>query len=127
MSKDEAQAQSSLPLSVPFFYILLALQNADHHGYAIINEVAKRTDGAVRLRTGTLYNAVRRMLAQGFIEEVAERPDPAIDDERRRYYRATDAGRRVFRTEATRLQQMLSHAGEAAVMASVVGNEPTTE
>ena len=125
MSNDKAQAQSSLPLSVPFFYILLALQDADRHGYAIISEVAKRTDGAVRLRTGTLYNAVRRMLAQGLIEEVAERPDPAIDDERRRYYRATDAGRRVFRAEATRLRQMLSHAEKQAVMAGAVGHEPT--
>ena len=127
MSSDQAQVQSPLPLSVPFFYILLALQDADRHGYAIINEVAERTHGAVRLRTGTLYNAVRRMLGQGLIEEVSERPDPAIDDERRRYYRTTETGRRVFRAEATRLRQMLIHAGEAAVMASVVGNEPTTE
>ncbi len=125
MAENATQAQSSLPLSVPFFYILLALQDADRHGYAIISEVAKRTDGAVRLRTGTLYNAVRRMLTQGLIEEVAERPDPAIDDERRRYYRATDAGRRVFRAEATRLRQMLSHAEEQAVMAGAVGHEPT--
>ena len=125
MAENATQAQSSLPLSVPFFYILLALQDADRHGYAIISEVTKRTDGAVQLRTGTLYNAVRRMLAQGLIEEVAERPDPAIDDERRRYYRATDAGRRVFRAEATRLRQMLSQAEEQAVMAGAVGHEPT--
>ena len=124
MSGDDAQIQSSLPLSVPFFYILLALDDADRHGYAIISDVRERTNGTVCLRTGTLYNAIRRLLDQGLIEETAERPDPKIDDERRRYYRATDTGRRVLRAEARRLRDMVSHADEKAVLAGVSGTEP---
>ena len=124
MPDQSAQVKSLQPLSVPFFYILLALEDADHHGYAIINKVLERTGGTVRIRTGTLYNAIRRMLDQGLIAETAERPDPEIDDERRRYYRATDAGRRVLRAEARRLREMVHHADEKAVVAGASGGEP---
>ncbi len=123
MPDENVQVKSLQPLSVPFFYILLALEDTDHHGYAIINEVLERTDGTVRLRTGTLYNAIRRMLDQGLIEETAERPDPEIDDERRRYYRATERGRAVFHAEARRLRQMVSHADENAAIAGASGGE----
>lgn len=99
-----------LPLTVPVYYALLALSDADRHGYGIITEVQQRTGGDVRLRTGTLYTAIRRMLDQGLIEESDERPDPALDDERRRYYRITDAGREVLAAEAARLDQMVSLA-----------------
>jgi len=97
-----------LPLTVPVFYTLLALADADRHGYGIITEVEERTGGDVRLRTGTLYTAIRRMLDQGLVEETDERPDPDVDDERRRYYRITEAGRKVLAAEAGRLEQMVS-------------------
>ena len=124
MPGDKVQVESLLPLSVPFFYTLLAVEDTDRHGYAIINEVAERTDGAVRIRTGTLYNAIRRMLAQGLIEEIAERPDPEIDDERRRYYRATGLGRRVLSAESARLRQMVRHVDQKTAVAGASGGEP---
>lgn len=106
----QREPREMLPLTVPVFYALLALADADRHGYAIITEVEERTGGDVRLRTGTLYTAIRRMLDQGLIEETHERPDPEVDDERRRYYRITDTGRAVLAAESTRLEQMVSLA-----------------
>ncbi len=116
MNLTDTQVTSLLPLSVPFYHILLALEDSDRHGYAIIHEVAQRTSGDVRLRTGTLYNALRRMLELGLVGETDERPDPELDDERRRYYRATELGRAVLRAEAKRLQQMVGLAQEKAVI-----------
>lgn len=115
MNVSDAQVTSLLPLSVPFYHILLALEDSDRHGYGIICEVAERTSGHVRLRTGTMYNAIRRMLELGLVEESEERPDPALDDERRRYYHVTDLGRAVLRAEVRRLQQMVGLAQEKAV------------
>jgi DNA-binding PadR family transcriptional regulator len=106
-----------LPLTVPVYYTLLALADAERHGYAIITEVEERTGGAVRLRTGTLYTAVRRMLEQGLVEESDERPDPEVDDERRRYYRITAWGREVLAAEAARLDQMVTLARDKNVYA----------
>jgi len=99
-----------LPLTVPVFHALMALADAERHGYGIIQEVAARTGGAVRLRTGTLYNAIRHMLRDGLVEESDERPDPELDDERRRYYRITALGRAVARAEAKRLEGMVAVA-----------------
>lgn len=104
------ELREMLPLTVPVFYTLLALSDADRHGYAIITEVEERTGGDVRLRTGTLYTAIRRMLEQGLVEESDERPDPELDDERRRYYRITVDGRAILAAEASRLEQMVSLA-----------------
>ena len=98
------------PISPPVFHILLALAQKERHGYGIILEIERRTEGAVRLGTGTLYTAIKRLLAQGFIEESAERPDPQLDDERRRYYRLTPRGREVAIQEAHRLEGLVSHA-----------------
>lgn len=106
-----------LPLTVPVYYTLLALADGDRHGYAIITEVEARTGGAVRLRTGTLYTAIRRMLEQGLLRESDERPDPEIDDERRRYYRITSFGREVLGHEAARLEQMVALARDKKVFA----------
>jgi len=105
-----------LPLTVPVFHALMALADAERHGYGIIQEVAARTDGAVRLRTGTLYNAIRHMLRDGLVEESDERPDPALDDERRRYYRITTLGRAVARAEAQRLERMVAVARAKRVL-----------
>src|SRR4030095_9361647 len=91
-----------LPLTAAVFHILLALADGERHGYAIMREVANHTEGCVRLGPGTLYGTVKRMLADGLIEEVDERPDPALDDERRRYYGLTDFGKKVAAADARR-------------------------
>jgi DNA-binding PadR family transcriptional regulator len=92
-----------LPLTPPVFHILLALADQERHGYGIMQDVAQQTNGALELGPGTLYGCLKRMLAAGLVEESDERPDPEPDDERRRYYRMTAAGRRAVREEAERL------------------------
>ena len=92
-----------LPLTPPVFHILLALADEECHGYGIMQDVARQTDGALQLGPGTLYGCLKRMLAAGLVEESDERPDPALDDERRRYYRMTALGRHAVRAEAQRL------------------------
>jgi DNA-binding PadR family transcriptional regulator len=92
-----------LPLTPPVFHILLALADEDRHGYGIMQDVARQTSGALQLGPGTLYGCLKRMLAAGLVEEAGERPDPALDDERRRYYRMTASGKRAARAEAQRL------------------------
>jgi DNA-binding PadR family transcriptional regulator len=101
---------SFLPLTPTMFQILVALADGEKHGYAIIKEVDRRTEGTVVLRTGTLYTALKRFVDDGLVEETAERPDPALDDERRRYYRLTDKGRKVALAEADRLEATLAQA-----------------
>lgn len=105
-----SDADALLPLPPVTFHILVALADEDRHGYAIMQDVAARTDGALKLGAGTLYRSVQRMLEQGLIAEVSARPAPEIDDERRRYYRITPFGRAVARAEARRLAQMLKLA-----------------
>ena len=102
--------ESLLPLQPATFHILVALADEDRHGYAIMQDVAARTDGALKLGAGTLYRSVQRMLEQGLIAEVSARPAPEMDDERRRYYRITPFGRAVAKAEARRLAQMLKLA-----------------
>ena len=99
-----------LPLTPAVFHILLALADAERHGYGIIKEVEARTDGSVRLGPGTLYGSIKRMSDEGMIEESDERPDPEADDERRRYYRLTGFGRRVAVAEAERLSGLVTAA-----------------
>jgi DNA-binding PadR family transcriptional regulator len=95
--------QDLLPLTPPVFHILLALADEERHGYGIMQDVARQTDDALQLGPGTLYGCLKRMLAAGLVEESDERPDPALDDQRRRYYRMTGLGDRVVRAEAQRL------------------------
>lgn len=102
--------ESFLPLSPAVFHILLALADGERHGYGIMQEVEIRTEGRVRLGPGTLYGAIKRMLEKGVVEETEERPDPELNDERRRYYRLTDFGRRVLSAEVTRLGRLLRQA-----------------
>jgi DNA-binding PadR family transcriptional regulator len=92
------------------FHILLALAAGERHGYAIMRTVAADTDGAVRLGPGTLYRTLRDLLAAGLIEECEARPDPALDDERRRYYRLTPRGKDVVRAEVQRLARLVERA-----------------
>ena len=107
-----------LPLTPAVFHILLALADEDRHGYGIMQEVLKTTDGQLRMGPGTLYGTIKRMLAAGFIIETDERPDPQLDDERRRYYRLTGFGRRVAHAEANRLAQLVSAARAKRLLAS---------
>lgn len=100
-----------LPLSPQFFHILIALADGDRHGYAIMQDVAERTAGKLRLSAGTLYGCMKRMLEQGLVVELRERERPASnDDERRRYYRLTPFGRKVAKAEAARLAELLEQA-----------------
>jgi DNA-binding PadR family transcriptional regulator len=103
-----------LPLSPPVFHILIALAAGDQHGYAIMQDVASRSSGKLRLSPGTLYGSIRRMLENGLIVELSERqrPSAANDDERRRYYRLTPFGRRVAKAEAARLAEILKEASQ---------------
>src|SRR5215210_8055922 len=104
------QLDARPPLTAPTFHILLALVDEERHGYAIMQEITERTDGAVRLGPGTLYGSLKRLLEQGIVEESDERADPALDDERRRYYRITRYGHAVARAEARRLDAMVRTA-----------------
>ena len=102
--------QDLLPLTPPVFHILLALSDGERHGYAIMQEVAADTGGSLQLGPGTLYGCLKRMLSARLVEESDERPDPELDDERRRYYRLTDLGGAVLRAEADRLATAVSAA-----------------
>ena len=99
------------PLPPAVFQILVALADQDRHGYAIMQDVAARTDGRMTLSPGTLYGAIKRLLDEGLIVELRERPED--DDERRRYYRLTKAGRDAAQAEADRLTTLL-HQAQAA-------------
>ena len=108
--------ESLLPLAPASFHILVSLAEVDRHGYAIIQDISSRTDGAVRLGAGTLYRTIQRLLEDGLIVESGDRPSPEDDDERRRYYRITPFGRAVARAEAGRLENLvkLARAGGLA-------------
>src|SRR5690348_15020832 len=102
-----------LPLPAATFHILMALAGDDRHGYAIIQDVAVRTGGELKLSAGTLYRSIQRLLEQGLIVETRDRPAPEDDDERRRYYRITKFGVEVARAEARRLSQLVKFARES--------------
>ena len=102
--------EDMLPLTPAVFHILLALADGEKHGYAIMQEVETLTDGKIRLGPGTLYGSIKRLLAGELIEESDQRPDPELDDERRRYYRLTDFGQRVVKEEAERLLHLVRQA-----------------
>jgi DNA-binding PadR family transcriptional regulator len=99
-----------LPLPASVMHILVALADGEKHGYAIMRDVADVSGGAVRMGSGTLYGSIKRMLEQGLIEEADERPDPALDDQRRRYYRLTALGQRVGAAEQARLAALVDAA-----------------
>ncbi len=102
---------ADLPLTAPLFHVLVSLADEDRHGYAIIKDVQDRTNGDVRLSTGTLYGIIKRLLADGWIAE--SRTRRADDDERRRYYRLTAAGRDVALAETSRLERAAAQARAA--------------
>ena len=99
-----------LPLTPAMLHVLLALVDGEKHGYAIIKDVSRRTQGDVVIGAGTLYALIKRLLADGLIVESSERPDPALDDERRRYYRLAAFGRAVAAAEIERLETLVAQA-----------------
>ena len=111
-----------LPLTPAVFHVLLALAGGERHGYAIMQEVAASTEGRIKMGPGTLYGTVKRLLAARLIEESDERPDPKLDDERRRYYRLSGVGEQVVKAEARRYAGIVAIArgkkliGGAAMM-----------
>lgn len=105
-----AEIEALLPLPTVTFHILIALAGGERHGYAILQEVAASTRGRVQLGAGTLYRSIARMLDQGLVAEAQDRPDPELDDERRRYYQITELGRAAARAETARLQQLVKLA-----------------
>jgi DNA-binding PadR family transcriptional regulator len=96
-----------LPLTPAVFHILLALADRERHGYGIMLEVEHNTDGELKMGPGTLYGTIKRMRDAVLIEESDTRPDPELDDERRRYYRLTPYGRQVLRAETSRLDRLV--------------------
>jgi DNA-binding PadR family transcriptional regulator len=113
VSNHRAEAAALLPLPPATFHILLAVAEDDRHGYGIIQNVEARTGGELKLSAGTLYRSIQRMLEQGLLIEVRERPAPELDDERRRYYRITPFGTLVARLEARRLTELVKLARAA--------------
>jgi DNA-binding PadR family transcriptional regulator len=111
MSSSDRQAVNDLtPLSPAVFHILLSLGEGERHGYALKREISRRTNGKLNLGPGTLYGSINKMLALGLIEESDDRPDAHLDDERRRYYRITNYGRKVAQTEAARMRELAQMA-----------------
>jgi DNA-binding PadR family transcriptional regulator len=110
--------RSPVPLTPAVFYILFALAGGDKHGYEIAKQVTEDSQGRVRMGTGTLYGSIKRMLADTLIEEAEQRPAPDLDDERRRYYRLTEPGRRALRAELTRYARVVAVARDRDLLAS---------
>jgi DNA-binding PadR family transcriptional regulator len=105
-SNDRKVPGDLIPLSPSFFHILLLLGEGERHGYALKREIFRRTDGKLKLGPGKLYGSINKMLELGLIEESDDRPDPHLDDERRRYYRITNYGRKVAQAEAARMREL---------------------
>jgi DNA-binding PadR family transcriptional regulator len=95
------------PLPAAAFQIMLALADGDLHGYAIMRQVEEQTGGRLRLGPGTLYSSIQALLEGKLIEEVERPDDIEVHSERRRYYRLTVAGRKVARSEAEKMADVL--------------------
>jgi DNA-binding PadR family transcriptional regulator len=103
-----------LPLKPQDYHILFTLLEGECHGYRMVKEIARQTSGQIRLEAGNLYRSIRRLMRDGLVVESDRRPAPDSDDERRRYYRITDFGKRVFAAETDRLRLVVT-AAEARV------------
>ena len=110
MTNTHSSIAPGQPLTPAVFHILLALSDGDKHGYGIMKDVEAQTDGRLKLGPGTLYGSLKRLLAAGLIAEADERPDPELDDERRRYYRLTALGHQLAAQETERLAQAVKAA-----------------
>jgi DNA-binding PadR family transcriptional regulator len=107
---DPRDPHDLLPLPASTFHVLLVLAEGEKHGYAVMREVERISEGAVKMGPGTLYGTIKRMLESGLCEESGERPDPDLDDERRRYYRITGLGEKVVTAEVRRLATMIERS-----------------
>jgi len=103
----EVDPRTFLPLKTQWFHIMLSLAGGEQHGYGIMQEVLERTEQKVRLWPATLYGSIKRLMEADMIEESSKRPEPEMDDARRRYYRLTGFGRRVLDAECERLQELV--------------------
>jgi DNA-binding PadR family transcriptional regulator len=110
MAHSQSDISALIPLPPATFHILMAVAQEDRHGYGIIQDVTRRTNGELRLSAGTLYRSIQRMLEQGLIDETDDRPAPELDDERRRYYRISAFGAAVARAETHRMAQLVRMA-----------------
>lgn len=115
--------EEMVPLSPAVFHILLALADGERHGYSIMQEIERQTEGKMRIGATTLYRSIKQMLEAGMIAEVDERPDPHLDDERRRYYRLTLLGRQVASAEARRLEQALHIAHHKTLLGGLLTSQ----
>jgi len=113
---EKESLEAILPLQPTSFHILLSLADEDRHGYAIIQDIARRTNGDIKLSAGTLYRSIQRLQEQGLIVETKSRPAPEEDDERRRYYRITPLGKAVAQAEVRRLQSLVKMARSCGVI-----------
>ncbi|MGB3633040.1 MAG: PadR family transcriptional regulator [Rubrobacteraceae bacterium] len=116
MGQEERKPEDQLPLTPAVLNILLSLASEERHGYGIMQEVEQRTDGKMKLGPGTLYRSIKQMLSAGLIEESDERPDPDLDDQRRRYYRFTSFGQRVATAELERLESIVGSGREKGLL-----------
>ncbi|HEX7779917.1 MAG TPA: PadR family transcriptional regulator [Vicinamibacterales bacterium] len=116
MTREPRDPRSFLPLTPLAFQVLLALAGTDRHGYGIIREVDERTDGLIRLRTGTLYTLLQRLSEEALIEDAPAPADDTNDDARRKYYRLTALGRTVLGAEARRLESLIGEARRKQVL-----------
>jgi DNA-binding PadR family transcriptional regulator len=116
---DNLDLEQILPLPTATFHILISLARHENHGYAIMLDIEQSTNGRFTIGPGTLYTSNKRMLKAGWIEESNDRPDPELDDERRRYYRLTGLGRRVTQAETERFSHTLELARSAGVLTAV--------
>ena len=119
-SRKKFSVDTFLPLPLPMFYMLLDLSEGDRHGYALKRAILQRTGGKLNLGSGVLYGSINKMLEQGLIEESDERPDPHLDDARRRYYRITPLGLRVAQAEAARVRELVRFAEERLALPETV-------
>lgn len=118
---DPPSTRSLLPLKPAVFAVLMVLVDGEAHGYHLMKEVERRSHGDLRLQPGTLYRLLARLLDDGLLEETEERPDPELDDERRRYYRLSELGRAVTAAEAERLARLVDAARAKALIRSSKG------
>ncbi len=116
MTEVKRDLEQFLPLTPAAFHILLALAGEEKHGYAIMQEVEQISDGQVNIGPGTLYGTIKRLSNDDLIVESEERPDPEMDDQRRRYYQLTSLGRKVLRAEAQRLARLVTQARTRQVL-----------
>jgi DNA-binding PadR family transcriptional regulator len=116
VTRESVDPRSFLPLTPLAFQVLLALAGTDRHGYGIIREVDERTDGLIRLRTGTLYTLLQRLLDEALIQDAPAPPEDPNGDARRKYYRLTALGRRVLSAEARRLEALIGEARRKQVL-----------